>query len=471
MTLKVSTRGLLESMDTFKPSHPFLELGQRNISTLNWAGERHPAAYLIIHNLDVESTTLDLHLQAPPHPQHARVRSPRTHPPSSRNKAPRPNNPHALRSLIASQNPPPKFTCDLCSPKEYTFFWNCPKPPYFQIALEQDDKKNMFGNECLKVLQPSGPLLSCESMHLTRKTIEYFYKPEEELNYIQLHALSEIRRWRNSRMADILGPDTELDRSKLLPETEMQALWRLTCNLFFGRSSSRHVFRWSHHFIRGQEGMAGLPHWPVSYIRLRAVSLYKDLSGCSVVLHALGTLLHEIAHIYLQNHACRFCSAAEWNVSRNGHGRAFQLLAAKVEKCWTVWTGLPVDLHRFHALWHWWKGLHALPSLHDLEEWDFESTWVNKFLRAQLVHEYGNQRGEENGCVDLEKWVREWWAMGSNSDYILADLGGEEARWWGLKDGAVAEADDDGYEVAGRIATVSGEMIAECECGEVDEAE
>jgi hypothetical protein len=61
--------------------------------------------------------------------------------------------------------------------------------------------------------------------------------------------------------------------------------------------------------------------------------------------------------------------------------------------------------------------------------------------------------------------------MGSSSDYILADLGGEEARWWGLKDGVVAEADDDGYEVAGRIATVSGEMIAECECGEVDEAE
>jgi hypothetical protein len=141
----------------------------------------------------------------------------------SRNKAPRPNNPHALRSLIASQNPPPKFTYDLCSPKEYTFFWNCPKPPHFRIALEKDDKKNMFENECLKVLHPSGPLLSSLSMHLTRKTIEYFNKPEEELNDTQLHALSEIWRWGNSRMADILGPDKELDRSKLIPQNEMQA--------------------------------------------------------------------------------------------------------------------------------------------------------------------------------------------------------------------------------------------------------
>jgi hypothetical protein len=41
----------------------------------------------------------------------------------------------------------------------------------------------------------------------------------------------------------------------------------------------------------------------------------------------------------------------------------------------------------------------------------------------------------------------------------------------GFKDEVVVEAGDDGDEVAGRVATVSGEMIAECECGEIDEAE
>jgi hypothetical protein len=69
----------------------------------------------------------------------------------SRNKALRPNNPHALRSLIASQNPPPKCTCDLCSPKEYTF-WNCPQAPWTahdggagSCAVQDDEDRDRSG--------------------------------------------------------------------------------------------------------------------------------------------------------------------------------------------------------------------------------------------------------------------------------------------------------------------------------------
>jgi hypothetical protein len=249
-------------------------------------------------------------------------------------------------------------------------------------------------------------------------------------------------------MAGILGSATELDRSKLIPEAEMLNLWRWTCSLFFGRSSSRHVFRWSHSMQRN-EGFAGKPHWPVSYIRMRTVVHTTSYIGSSVILDALGTLLHEVVHVYPQNHACDYCYAAEWNLQRNGHGRARQLLAARVEKCWTVWTGLPVDLGRFEALWHHWKNLDVLPSIHDLEEWDFGHKLMNKFHYAELVDMYQNKGGKEIDCVDVEKWGREWRAMGPSSSWLVPDLGGDECQRWHLKDGVIveAEAEVDGNEV------------------------
>jgi hypothetical protein len=145
-----------------------------------------------------------------------------------------------------------------------------------------------------------------------------------------------------------------------------------------------------------------------------------------------------------------------------------QLLASKVEKCWTRWTGLPVDLGRFEALWNYWGSLRSLPSLHDLEEWGFESAWVNDFQSAESLERYRNKGGKEIGVVDVEKWGREWWALGPNSNSTLADLGGEEMKWWGLEGGVVVEADGD--EVAERIATVRVEegTGGRLECGDGD---
>ena len=60
----------------------------------------------------------------------------------------------------------------------------------------------------------------------------------------------------------------------------------------------------------------------------------------------LGTLLHEACHTFFQYSTCFACATVRADLKTRGHGRAWQVLAEAVERCFMRFSGLPVELGR-----------------------------------------------------------------------------------------------------------------------------
>ncbi|RMZ73748.1 hypothetical protein GMOD_00004536 [Pyrenophora seminiperda CCB06] len=80
----------------------------------------------------------------------------------------------------------------------------------------------------------------------------------------------------------------------------------------------------------------------------------------------IATLLHEMAHAYLKAYACASCPTHDASIGKRGHGRAWQLLAAKIEHVASVVLGHGMDLGRVPALLRDVAAGAELPSWHDL---------------------------------------------------------------------------------------------------------
>lgn len=61
------------------------------------------------------------------------------------------------------------------------------------------------------------------------------------------------------------------------------------------------------------------------------------------------------------------------DLNADSHGRAFQLLGAKLEEVFPRLLGIPLRLARWESLLQSWKELKPLPSLHDLATFRLES--------------------------------------------------------------------------------------------------
>ncbi|KAG9188201.1 hypothetical protein G6011_02124 [Alternaria panax] len=81
----------------------------------------------------------------------------------------------------------------------------------------------------------------------------------------------------------------------------------------------------------------------------------------------LGTLLHEMCHAFLKAYTCRSCPMHDSCIGPLGHGRAWQMLARKIEQVAAVVLGGAVDMGRFPSLLRDCEGSGRLPSVHDLE--------------------------------------------------------------------------------------------------------
>jgi hypothetical protein len=85
----------------------------------------------------------------------------------------------------------------------------------------------------------------------------------------------------------------------------------------------------------------------------------------------LGTLLHEMCHAFLKAYTCRSCPMHDACIGKRGHGRAWQVLAAKMEQVATKLMGGNVEMGRFPSLLRDMEGHGRLPSGHDLEVFGF----------------------------------------------------------------------------------------------------
>jgi hypothetical protein len=91
----------------------------------------------------------------------------------------------------------------------------------------------------------------------------------------------------------------------------------------------------------------------------------------------LGTILHELCHAFLKAYTCRSCPTHDRCIGPRGHGRAWQMLVAKMEEVATRLMGGFVDMGRYPSLLHDLEGNGKLPSAHDLEVLKFGTRWPN----------------------------------------------------------------------------------------------
>jgi hypothetical protein len=220
-----------------------------------------------------------------------------------------------------------------------------------------------------------------EALHVAREAIRYFDKPLEQLNETQIAAVTKLkdlkeRKGHNSRR-DILQRLGHTYAHKSVPKADMMYLLQIFNDLFFFGTLDAE-FLWTERFdVEGAIGQYRYAdrHTPAR-ICMHVRQVDSNISGYDRfngnVMSRLGTLLHEAAHAYLGQFACRRCSTYRRNLDAFQHGRAFQLLATKLEEKVVAFLDLPIETGRLSSYLSQWDKVTALPSQHDMVVWRAE---------------------------------------------------------------------------------------------------
>jgi hypothetical protein len=142
---------------------------------------------------------------------------------------------------------------------------------------------------------------------------------------------------------------------------------------------------------------AGFSWLPETEKSCFGISTFNPIIGTQIMLHPtlyrtdgnvddldvrlrnrLGTILHELCHAFLKAYTCRSCPMHDRCVGARGHGRAWQMLAVKMEEVAARLMGGFVDFGRWPSLLNEIEGCGDLPSAHDMEVLQFGTKWEDK---------------------------------------------------------------------------------------------
>jgi hypothetical protein len=212
-----------------------------------------------------------------------------------------------------------------------------------------------------------------EVMHLARSIVEYMDAYPYNWNQEQLQGLSTFAKWLARREHELYVRTKETDGEKILPIEEARLLLKSFMEMFFGGAiPCKLVYKALSRGVLGTAGPDSLFHLHDITISLDvgASKMSKNEQGAYTLLDFIGVLLHEAVHAFIQQYACTHCKSFKAADTARGHGRAFQIIAAKIEQVCIRILGLPVDLMRCEALLYHWDVLSKkLPSRHDLQTW------------------------------------------------------------------------------------------------------
>ncbi|KAL6706362.1 hypothetical protein ACN47E_005468 [Coniothyrium glycines] len=169
---------------------------------------------------------------------------------------------------------------------------------------------------------------------------------------------------------------TGLDMRQTISRPQLQQLFAQLNTVFFFGAVPKH-----------REALStGFSWLPDNKKDCFGISYFNPILGTQVLLHPtlyrhnntphdagvrlrnrLGTILHEMCHAFLKAYTCRSCPMHDECVGPRGHGRAWQILAAKIEQVATKLMDGFVDMGRYPSLLHDMAGHGKLPSQHDLE--------------------------------------------------------------------------------------------------------
>ncbi|KAH7357565.1 hypothetical protein BKA66DRAFT_445598 [Pyrenochaeta sp. MPI-SDFR-AT-0127] len=294
---------------------------------------------------------------------------------------PVPSNVEDLKSWVEDTLTP--CDCDECAPKLYQLKEDKSHGTirYQDGTTDAHTKRFSHSWEKTATLLPKLTLKlygQYEAMRLVRHHVAwldetYLQHPHGKQNTAALQLQSLLYTWK----PHLSGSDLRQSISK----TQLQHLFSALNRVFFFSAIPPHrrIFASSMSFLpEGRKTCFG-------------VGYFNPIVGTHVLLHPtmyrhstdaedsdvrwrnrVGTLLHEMCHAFLKAYTCRACPMQERCVGARGHGRAWQILAKKVEQVVSGIMGGYVDMGRFPSLLHDMEGHGRVPSNHDLEAYGMD---------------------------------------------------------------------------------------------------
>jgi hypothetical protein len=220
-----------------------------------------------------------------------------------------------------------------------------------------------------------------ESMRLVRHHVAWLDKTYmQDLAYDKSPTVLQLRSLLQSWNPNLIGRDM---RATMSSAQSLHMIKLLNKVFFFGAIPSHR-----------ESISAGFAWLPESEKGCFGVGTFNPIIGTQILLHPtlyrnngdledvdtrwrnrLGTIVHELCHAFLKAYTCRSCPMHDQCIGPRGHGRAFQILVAKMEAVATRLLGGFVDMGRYPSLLHDLEGSGKLPSAHDLGVLKFGTRW------------------------------------------------------------------------------------------------
>lgn len=279
--------------------------------------------------------------------------------------------------------------CDECAPQLYQLENNSSHEAIrYQFPCAKDNL-NGFQRCCIETTM-ARPKLSLrfygeyEAMRFVRHHVAWldntYLKPTSRLDTVPIMQLQSLLQAWNPNL-------TGIDMRQTMSSNQQLHLISVLNQIFFFGALPPHRPSIS----------TGFSWLPDSNKSCFGICTFNPIIGTQVLLHPtlyrhngtpedpdvrwrnrLGTLLHELCHAFLKAYTCRSCPMHEQCIGPRGHGRAWQLLAAKMEEVATKLLGGFVDFGRYQSMLHDLEGSGKLPSQHDLEVLRFGTRWERK---------------------------------------------------------------------------------------------
>ncbi|KAF1963517.1 hypothetical protein CC80DRAFT_498685 [Byssothecium circinans] len=185
-------------------------------------------------------------------------------------------------------------------------------------------------------------------------------------------------------LKSLSAPLNAFDARESLDEKQMTHLIEVINGTIFSGKLPRAVFHWKTEStdkeanggtVYGLYGMNWDHHSAHIWLNPLAVRGQEHNASNFRRNHRLGVLLHELLHNFIDVYACKSCPTFSHCVGPDGHGRAFLVLAARIEKVMPMILDdtFNINLGRVDMVKHHVKASGKLPSVCDLDRYRLET--------------------------------------------------------------------------------------------------
>jgi hypothetical protein len=194
----------------------------------------------------------------------------------------------------------------------------------------------------------------------------------------EIETRTEFQRLLCDRSDDALLQRLGRYDATCVQENEMMTLYFLFARIFFQITPSDKMdirFAWSKALENRFFGRTHYPPYEGSYATIEIPPLnHRGSPGHgslnSATVSRLGTLHHEVLHVYLRFYACHRCVSRREDVDQlAGHGRAWQRIAGTIECAAPHFLGLPISTCKFDTVKVHWEDMHHWPTQRDVKDW------------------------------------------------------------------------------------------------------